>query len=212
MSKQKLNLTPKGRAEWAKIFTPDTKFNPDGDYSVTMVFAQEDAQGLMEFLDAQLEESVNTALKEKKTTRAKLRTQDPYEIDEETGEVRVKFKLKAKGQTRDGTPFTQKPAVFDARNTPITKEIQLWNGSVLRIGYQVTPYFTSLVGAGVSLRLKQVKVIEAVSGSGAQAAFEDDEEDGYTYDESDAVETTNETPNDFDSEDEGFDEDEDIDF
>lgn len=211
MSKKKLYITPKGRAEWAKIFTPDTKFNADGEFSVTMVFPQDEAQELMEFLDAELEASVNKALKEKKTTRAKLRTQDPYEIDEETGEVRVKFKLKRKVTPKNGKPFTQKPAVFDARRNPIAKEIQLWNGSVLRIGYETQDYFTSLVGAGVSLRLKQVQVIEAVAGSGVQAAFDEDE-DGYEYDESDAVEST-EDDNEFDNEDGYADEEEDdIDF
>ncbi len=192
MSKQKIIITPKGRANWAKIFTPDTKFNAEGDYTVTMVYKQEEAQDLMSFLDDQLEASINTALKEKKTTRAKLRTQPPYEIDEETGDVAVKFKLKAQGKTREGQVFTQKPAVFDSRRKPIHQEIDLWNGSILRVGYQPIGYYTSLVGAGVSLRLKQVQVIEAVSGGAAVAAFEEDE-DGYTFDESDVVESTSTT-------------------
>ena len=198
MSKKEILMTPKGRANWVKIFNPDTKFNPEGDYSVTMVYQQDEAQELMSYLDKQLEASINSALKEKKTTRAKLRTQAPYEIDEETGEVSVKFKLKAQGKTRDGVIFTQKPAVFDSKRAPITDEIDLWNGSILRVGYQPIGYFTSLVGAGVSLRLKQVQVINAVSGGAAEAVF--DEEDGYTFDEDDVV-TTTDSETDYDSED-----------
>ena len=176
-----LYLTPKGRAEWPKLFTPDTKFNPDGDYTCTMVFENSDAQDLMAQLDKALESSIAAASEETGKALNKIKFMEPYEVDDETGDVKVKFKLKAKGKTREGKEFTQKPTMFDASNRPITKEIPLWNGSVLRVGFQTAPYFTSLVGAGLTLRLKQVQVINAVEGGEATSAF-GAEEGGYTYD------------------------------
>jgi hypothetical protein len=176
-----LYLTPKGRAEWPKLFTPDTKFNPDGDYTCTMVFENADAQDLMAQLDKALEASIAAAAEESGKALNKIKFMEPYEVDDETGDVKVKFKLKAKGKTREGKEFTQKPTVFDAGNRPITKEIPLWNGSVLRVGYQVSSYYNSLVGAGLSLRLKQAQVINAVAGGEATSAF-GAEEGGYAYD------------------------------
>ena len=33
MAKSNIHLKIAGTAMWAKVFEPDTKFNPDGDYS-----------------------------------------------------------------------------------------------------------------------------------------------------------------------------------
>ena len=43
-------------------------------------------------------------------------------------------------------------------------EVTIWGGSTLRVSYQPTLWFTPMLGAGVSLRLKSVQVKNLVEG------------------------------------------------
>ena len=40
----------------------------------------------------------------------------------------------------------------------------------MKVSYELVPYHTSLVGAGVSLRLKAAQILKLVSGDGAAAS------------------------------------------
>ena len=140
----------------------------------------------MKELDVLFEKAIDAAVEETGKTRDKIRTTDPYEVNQETGDVSLKFKLKAKVTTKSGDVFSQKPIVVDAKRQPITKEIPLWNGSLVRVGYQVIPYYTSLAGAGLSLRMKSVQILEAIEGAN-EATTIFSEEDGYSFDPDAAV-------------------------
>ena len=180
-NKLPLHITPRGRTEWAKLWTPDTKFNTDGEYGTKLIFNNADATEIMKLLDAAHEGAIESAIEETGKPRNKIRLTDPYDIDQETGDVTIKLKLKAKVTTQKGETFEQKPVVVDSKRQPITKEIPLWNGSLVRVGFNIIPYYTAMAGAGLSLRMKSVQVIEAVAGtSNATEGFQD--EDGYSYD------------------------------
>jgi len=182
-NKLPLHTTPRGRTEWAKLWTPDTKFNVDGEYGTKLVMDNSDATDIMAMLDAAHELAIDAAVEETGKARNKIRVTDPYDVNPETGDVTIKLKLKAKVTTQKGETFEQKPAVFDAKRQPIHKEIPLWNGSLIRISFQIIPYYTALAGAGLSLRMRSVQVIEAVAGSNeAASGFED--EDGYSHEAS----------------------------
>ena len=179
-NKLPMHISPKGRTEWAKLWKPDTKFNVDGEFGTKLIMDNADATEIMSMLDAAHESAIKSALAETGKTRDKLRVTDPYVINQETGDVTIKLKLKAKVTTQKGDKFDQKPLVVDAKRNPITSEIPLWNGSLVRVGFQVIPYYTSLAGAGLSLRLRSVQVIEALAGnSEATSLFED--ENGYEH-------------------------------
>ena len=45
----------------------------------------------------------------------------------------------------------------------------IWGGSVLRISADLIPFYVAAVGAGVSLRLKAVQIIDLKTGGGAGA-------------------------------------------
>jgi len=47
----------------------------------------------------------------------------------------------------------------------------------MKVAYQAVPYFTPMLGAGVSLRLKAVQVIKLVQGKSDNNIFK--EEDGF---------------------------------
>ena len=179
-NKLPMHISPKGRTEWAKLWKPDTKFNVDGEFGTKLIMDNADATDIMSMLDAAHELAIKSALDETGKTRDKLRVTDPYVVNQETGDVTIKLKLKAKVTTKNGDKFDQKPLVVDAKRNPINKEIPLWNGSLVRVGFQVIPYYTSLAGAGLSLRLRSVQVIEALAGgSDATSLFAD--EDGYEH-------------------------------
>jgi len=191
-------VTPEGRTEWLKAFTPDYKFNELGEYGCTLIIENSAALPLMSTLDEFMTTSIANAMDETGKSKDKIKTNPPYSIDDETGDVSFKFKLKAKVQGRNGD-FEQKPLVIDARKVPVTDEVPTWNGSRVRIGFQPVTYYTGLVGAGVSLRMKIVQLIEALDGgggSGAASGF--DVEDGFEFTPTAPVVAQAEASEDFD--------------
>ena len=174
--------TPRGRTEWAKLWIPDTKFNVDGEYGTKLIMDNADATDLMAMLDAAHALAIDAAVEETGKKREKIRVTDPYDVNQETGDVTIKLKLKAFVQPQKGPSFTQKPTVVDASRKPILKDMPLWNGSLIRVGFQVIPYYTALAGAGLSLRLRTVQVLEALEAGAADVSMFDDEE-GYSHEE-----------------------------
>jgi hypothetical protein len=178
--------TEAGIAIYPYLIEPDTEYNSDGEYKVKLKLAP-DAEvydvkrkslgSLQEFIDEMLEKSVEKAKQENK---GKIKEADaPYTFDEDTGELLVNFKLYATGTTRDGKPFTQKPALFDAKGKPFEGD-EIWGGSKIKVSFEVVPFYTKLIGAGVTLRLKAAQIIELRQGGAASAdTYGFGEEEGY---------------------------------
>ena len=55
MAKRDNITTPTGVAVYPHLKRPDTKFNPDGDYSVKLRLPAEDAESLVEKIDEAVE-------------------------------------------------------------------------------------------------------------------------------------------------------------
>lgn len=178
--------TPKGTAKYPWLNTPDTKFNPDGEYKTSLVLPLEEADTIMQFLDEQLAKSIAQAKKDNPGKKVK-EADAPYSVNEETGELSINFKLKAKVTPQKGDPFEQKPAVFDAKGKPL-QGVNVGGGSTIKVSYEVYPFYTAMIGAGISLRLKAVQVLNLVEfsgGAGAQA-YGFGEEDGFESESDDA--------------------------
>ena len=178
-------LVLEGTALWAKVFEPDTKFNPLGDYSINLQMPVAQAAAMSEQLDQIVQAKFNEAVKADPRLKNTLTTQDvcqpvfDRETGDDTGNVEFKFKLKAKVQKRDGTYYEQQPAVIDSKKVPMTNDILIGNGSRVKVAFEPIPYvMASTKKAGVSLRLKAVQVIDLVEyGNSATSVF--DEEDGF---------------------------------
>lgn len=181
--------TPKGKAEWAKVFTPDTKYVATGEYSVIVVLTEAESVDIRKVIDAEVEKK-HAEVTEELKTKGKFKPVDkayPYteEYDSngnKTGNLKFKFKMKAEVQLKDGTKFNQKPVIFDALGNPDSYTKEIWNGSLIRASGEVVHYYTASVGAGVTLRLKAVQIINLASktSSGAVAnAFGFGKEEGY---------------------------------
>jgi len=171
--------TPKGIALYPWLSTPDTKFNEEGEYKVNLVLSKEAAQPIIN----QINEAFSENLKEemKKHQGKELKTANPPYQDElddagqPTGNVIFRFKSKA----------IYKPAIFDAKGGVVV-DSNIWAGSEIRVNASIAPYYTSMVGAGVALRLRAVQIITLVEGSqGAADRFGFEETTGYVHKEDD---------------------------
>ena len=163
-------VTPPGVAVYPHLTTPDTKFDANGVYKVSLSLTEEEAAPLIEKVEEVQEEATGMIPPGK---RQKF-SEPPYydEMDDQgqpTGRVIFKFKMKAKVNTKDGRTLEMSPKLFDSEGTFMTEVEPIWGGSVLRISADMVPFYVAAVGAGVSLRLKAVQIIDLKTGGGAGA-------------------------------------------
>lgn len=183
-------LTPKGVAKFPFLNRPNTRFKEEGEYSVNLVLNPAD-EGVQEFLQ-QLEELTEKAVEKAKndliaagkkakaknvTARLPYRNEEDDEGDE-TGNVEIKFRQRAKGKTKDGREFEITIPLFDAAGQPMSKDI--YGGSIIRINFTPNPYYVASTGeAGVSLLINAVQVIELRTRSTDASFFGFEQEEGY---------------------------------
>lgn len=148
--------SPQGIAVYPKLEKPDTKFDANGVFSVDLDLSGSEAQQLIVQLTKIADAAYANECKAKGKKSLK-RADFPWK-EVEDGKTRFKFKLKAKGGTGE-KQWDQKPALFDAKGNPV-KELNIGSGSVIKVAFDVAPYFTAMVGHGLSLRLRAVQVIE----------------------------------------------------
>lgn len=211
MAIQKLPLlkTPAGTAIYPHLTNPDTRFVPEGQYQVKLRIPSEEAQALIADLDKAFADAQEVA-KEKNPGKKIKEATKPYVMEEDdegndTGNVVVSFKCKAQITDKKGNTRANSPKIFDSKNQEFPKDEEIWGGSTLRVAFNAIPYYTAMAGAGVSLRLKAVQVIELVSGGGGSsgASYGFGEEDGYVAPAAQEV-TPKETAADVDENEEDF--------
>lgn len=199
-------VTPKGVASWPRLHEPDTKFKKEGEYSIKLKLSGAAAAELNAIIEAAHEQSFEAnrkAIAEAKAKeknpkkraeikeRADLPCKEVYENDEPTGEYEFSFKMKASGVSqKTGKPWERKPAVFNAKGKPLSAEEKqkVGGGSVVKVSYEIAPFYTAALGAGVSLRLEAVQVLELKSFTNRDAsAFGFGAEEGYDGVDEDAA-------------------------
>lgn len=183
-------VTPSGVAIYPHLINPDTKFNPIGEYKVSLSLVEDEATPIIEKINAALEQAKEMIPEGKKAKEAEL----PYfiETDEDgnqTNRYVFKFKMKAKINTKDGRTIEMSPKIFDSQGKLIKGLDSIWGGSTLRVSADLVPFYVAAVGAGVTLRLKAVQVIELVKGGGSDgSSFGFDKTDGYVAEEQESSE------------------------
>jgi len=183
MEKKLERIFIKGSANWAKVFTPDTKFNPAGVYSIDVIVPEDEAASVCEQLDNICDAEFNKHVKANPKLKASLSIRKPYapELDDngdETGNLVFKAKKNAGGTRKDGAAWTGSPPIVqDAKCKPI-KDVLIGNGSVVKMAADVSPYMMqSTKQVGVTLRLLGVQVLDLVEYGNSAGMF--DEEDGF---------------------------------
>jgi|TARA_R110002020_G_scaffold197481_7_gene398571 hypothetical protein len=173
--------TDVGTAQWPHLNTPDTQFNKDGVFHVSLRLTKEQAEPLTNKMSEVLEEF-------SKTDRAKSKKTAPFPVKDvedddgnPTGEVQIKFKLNAVG-INGADRWEQRPVLFDAGGKPMSENIG--GGSRIKVGAEIVPYSTAMAGTGVTLRLKAVQVIELIeyTKGGGFDAWEFSKQEGFVTD------------------------------
>ena len=174
MSDNNTKVSVAGEAIYPHLMKPDVRFNELGEYKVTLKLDKRDASQMVKDIDQAIEDSLAKAQKDNKGKTVKSAPK-PYK--EESGNVFFKFKMKASGvNKKTQEKFTQRPQLLDSKKNPIAPSTSIWGGSIMKIAYEPFPYFTPMLGAGISLRLKAVQVIKLVEGK-SNNVFK--EEDGF---------------------------------
>lgn len=186
--------TSKCTVLFASLGKPNTKFNKDGEYNVKVRLPKEEGEAILakivEVEDAAFEEAYNEALKEskKKANSVKRAENRPCVIetnddDEPTGFYTLNVKMKASGEKKDGTRWSRKPALYDAKRNLLTnaESLIVYSGSEVRVAFTLTSY-NAPIGVGVSANLDGVQIIKLATGgrSVEDMGFED-EDDGFVY-------------------------------
>lgn len=174
----------KGNARWAKVFEADTRYVPEGEYSIQVTLPEAEATEVCEQFNSMIEAKRAEAVKDNPKLKNVLSTHQPFEMDTDeagtpTGDVVFKAKMKARVKSKDGKVYEQKPMVVDAKKTPLDGSTLIGNGSVVKIAVEPFAYMMPATKTvGVTLRLKAVQVIDIVEyGNNAASIFE--EEDGF---------------------------------
>lgn len=147
--------SPKGIAAWPKLEKEDPKY---GGYSVKLVVEKDAAQP---FIDA-----INDEVEGEKGKKGMAKFSPPY-AENENGQIEFRFKTKTK------------PTLFDSKGKPITKDLNVGSGSVLKIagGHGVTEVQGKIY---CTLWINAVQVIDLKQYSGSAFGAE---EGGYVADD-----------------------------
>jgi hypothetical protein len=175
------SFSPKGTARWPKLREPDRKFNKDGEYSTQLILEQ---GAETDAYIAALDETHALAVAAVKTANGKPDAAEytkPWhkELGDDgmaTGGWIVKYKLKALIRPKNGNaPFSKSVAVVDAKGKAFTNA-DVGAGSTIRCKSEMFPWFTATMGAGVTMQLVAVQVIDLVTNDVASGF---DIEDGF---------------------------------
>ena len=178
---QTKHISPIGSAEYAHIQVPDTKFKSDGEWNIQLRIPSKskDAKKLMEFIDGQMDEAME---KFENTKRA------PHPYKEDGDDILFRFKQKCVIRSRSGQEWKTSVNVVDSKLQPIPKSVLIGNGSKVRVSY-TTRLYTAPIGAGVSVDLSGVQVLDLVEYDPNQTGF--NSEEGFSADSIKADEKEN---------------------
>lgn len=166
-------VSPKGVASYPKLNEPDTKFKPDGEYSVSLICEPDDVKEFTDQVRGCVKEYYKNQcaiLKKKELKLADLPIKEDADKEgNKTGKIKIKFTLGAKIKSKKtGTEWVQRPALFDTKGAIVSERIG--GGSILKVACEVFPWYTPALGVGASLRCKAVQVIDLKSPSGVSNA------------------------------------------
>lgn len=175
--------SPVGSAVYPHLVRPDTKFDSDGVFRVTLALDAGAAKPFIAQLEAARDRFTATFAKDEPVKAKKASIADVYEDEldesgEETGRVLIKAKQKAKVTVGDKV-YEKSVKLFDSQNQIITPD-SMWSGTKLKLAGVLVPYYmASSKEIGVSLRLAAAQVIELVQGDGGSGeSFGFGSEDG----------------------------------
>lgn len=194
-------ITPFGSLLFGNLARPSFRFQKDaGEFAVKIHLDESPETAALigtldELYDKAAADAVASILADKPKSDVTVdtikRADRPYKAatDPDTGEpmpgyivgARLKYKVirKAEGQKPE-TLYTRRPIVQDSKCHPVREEVG--RGSVVRAQVEASTFYTSGIGAGVSLKLVGVQIRDFVAPGVGRAEF--GEVDGFEVSES----------------------------
>ena len=171
--------TPVGTLKgFVAIETPSTKFDDAGIYSCQVAFTGESAKAMKKTVDEIMAGALSSA------KRSKRGANPPYTI--EGKELVVKFKQKARIKSKAGEVFEKTVKIFDAKAKPVTEQLMIGEGTTVIVNYSPYTWDVAALGAGCTLQLEMVQILDLVKRSGGGGGNPFDEMEGFTAAKKDA--------------------------
>lgn len=177
----KVITTPKGKAVWPRIDTPDTKFDDDGVYSCKLHVSEGDFKAFEAIVKPQLDAAYDAECSRQGKDKIRMAASSPLRINDD-GDYEIYAKQKAKVHTKSKGTLEFTITAVDSQGKKITMP-KIGSGSTLKMAVEVNTWFVPSQGFGYTLRLRAVQVLDLVEygGSGGSFGF-GAEEDGYVGD------------------------------
>jgi hypothetical protein len=180
--------SPKGSIMWFKLVKPDAKFKK---YTVDLIVEDSpEIRKIINTMDTLIEETLKEEMAkatEKKDfkRKAKLARSKNSSLEEQldaqgqpTGKFVMKFRLASSGKKKDDSVYQiAPPALFNAQAKPYTDAekatLQVFNGSIGQVSFEMSPYAMATGDVGVSLKPKAVMIhkIQQVAADASQFGF-----------------------------------------
>lgn len=165
---------PEGEAVFPWLNTPDTKYNAEGKYKLDLRVPGAEAAASVRQLET-IRDAFFAGLSAKDQKTHRTVAVAVAELDDsgaETGNILFRASLNAVGHNKEtGETWTQAPRIWDSEGNR-AQDVEVWGGSRLVLRVEVRPYaMGSTKTVGVSLRLRDVQVVDLVTGKGASSPF-----------------------------------------
>ena len=184
----KVITTPKGKAVWPRIDTPDTKFDEDGVYSCKLHVSEGDFKAFEAIVKPKLDAAYKEECSRQGKDKIRMAPSSPLRINDE-GDHEIYAKQKAKVHTKSKGTLEFTIAAVDSQGKKITepdeegKEVafvpKIGSGSTLKMAVEINTWFVPSQGFGYTLRLRAVQIFDLIEyGGGSNFGF-GAEADGY---------------------------------
>ena len=195
----KVITTPKGKAVWPRIDTPDTKFDEDGVYSCKLHVSEADFKAFEALVKPKLDAAYKDECSRQGKEKIRMAASSPLRINDE-GDYEIYAKQKAKVHTKSKGTLEFSITAVDSQGKKIDMP-KIGSGSTLKMAVEVNTWFVPSQGFGYTLRLRAVQVLDLIEYGGGDSSFGfGAEEDGYVgsgeslndaFEVADEAETTN---------------------
>lgn len=177
----KVITTPKGKAVWPRIDTPDTKFDEDGVYSCKLHVSEGDFKAFEAIVKPKLDAAYDAECSRQGKDKIRMAASSPLRITDD-GDYEIYAKQKAKVHTKSKGTLEFTIAAVDSQGKKIEMP-KIGSGSTLKMAVEVNTWFVPSQGFGYTLRLRAVQVLDLVEYGGGSSSFGfGAEADGYVGD------------------------------
>jgi hypothetical protein len=170
-------VTPKGVLVYPHLNKADTKFDVNGVWRAGLRLEKKDADNLIQQITDEIEAN---AADETAKRGKKVKVANPPYSEDNDGNIIFNFKLKAGGTRANGEAWSQRPVLYDSKGNVFDPQGKIiWGGTSAKIAFQLARYHVGSIGAGISLRMKAVQILDLVSGDGNASSYGFKEEEGF---------------------------------